>query len=66
MAQGECVLLSNLMLHRSDPNTSGKPRRGLSLWFTPEDNPALARIFPDYIPKGARVVDGGGAGSSKL
>eukprot|EP01051_Picozoa_sp_SAG22_P003895 SAG22_NODE_198_length_15480_cov_24.005526_3_plen_98_part_00 len=32
MEAGECVLLNNMMLHRSDPNTSGKPRRGFSVW----------------------------------
>lgn len=31
MKRGEVVLLDNLMLHRSDPNTTGKVRRGLSM-----------------------------------
>ena len=35
MKRGEAVLLDNLMLHRSDPNTTGKVRRGLSMCALP-------------------------------
>ena len=49
MRKGESVLLNNMMLHRSDPNTTGKPRRGFSVWYCPA-SPAMAKVFPDYVP----------------
>ena len=50
LEKGETVLLDNLMLHRSDANTSGKPRRGFSVWYT-RAQPQLAKVFPEYIPR---------------
>lgn len=50
MEKGESVLLNNLMLHRSDANKSGKPRRGFSVWYTAAQ-PSLAQVFPEYIPR---------------
>jgi hypothetical protein len=49
MEAGEAILIDNLMLHRSDPNTTGKIRRGFSIWYTRAE-PPLAQIFPDYVP----------------
>ena len=50
MEKGETVLLNNLMLHRSDANKSGKPRRGFSVWYTAAQ-PRLAQVFPEYVPR---------------
>ena len=50
LEKGETVLLDNLMLHRSDANTSGQPRRGFSVWYT-RAQPQLAKVFPEYIPR---------------
>lgn len=50
MEKGETVLLNNMMLHRSDENKSGKPRRGFSVWYTAA-KPELAQVFPNYVPR---------------
>lgn len=50
MEKGETVLLDNMMLHRSDANKSGMPRRGFSVWYTAAQ-PQLAKVFPEYIPR---------------
>jgi ectoine hydroxylase-related dioxygenase (phytanoyl-CoA dioxygenase family) len=50
MEKGETVLLDNLMLHRSDANKTGEPRRGFSVWYTTAQ-PQLAKVFPDYVPR---------------
>ena len=49
MEAGEVVLLDNMMLHTSGQNTSGKPRRGFSIWYTNYE-PPLCQIFPTYLP----------------
>ena len=38
------------VLHRSDANKSGKPRRGFSVWYTAAE-PQLAKVFPEYVPR---------------
>lgn len=52
MEPGEAVLLHNMLLHKSDLNFSGKPRRAFSTWliFHCPGTEHFATAFPDYRP----------------
>lgn len=56
LEQGEVVLLHNWTLHRSEPNTTNRPRRAFSVCYidtTTVHNGTgrtWPRIFPDYAP----------------
>ena len=52
MQAGEVVLLHNMLLHKSDLNSSGKPRRAFSTWYTSHrpGTKHFATAFSRYSP----------------
>lgn len=52
MEAGEVVLLHNMLLHKSDLNSSGQPRRAFSTWYTSHrpGTEHFATAFPHYSP----------------
>jgi phytanoyl-CoA hydroxylase len=59
LAAGEAVLLHSWTLHKSDPNSTGIPRRGYSFSLGPGDaryegRSPFPRILPDYVPATVR------------
>lgn len=60
MEPGEVVLLDNMLLHRSEINISGKPRRAFSTWLT-SHRPGTehwATLWPQYRPNSKREAQG--------
>ena len=60
MEPGEAVLLHNMLLHKSDVNHTGKPRRAFSAWLT-SHRPGTehwATLWPEYRPNSKGEAQG--------
>ena len=70
MDAGECVLLHNLLLHKSGLNGTGQPRRAFSTWLTSHrpGTEHFATAFPAFRPNLKHEPQGrdGGGGSGSL
>ena len=62
LEKGEVVLLHNWTLHRSEPNTTDRPRRAFSVCYVDADTvhnetgKTWPQVFPEYVPLAAEVA----------
>ncbi len=62
LEKGEVVLLHNWTLHRSEPNTTDRPRRAFSVCYVDADTvhnetgKTWPQVFPEFVPVAAEVA----------
>ena len=63
MEKGEVVLLHNWTLHRSETNSTNRPRRAFSVCYIDaatrqrDNGRAFPQIFPEYVPVAANTEE---------